>query len=63
MDPLKKFHNEFKALMEEEDRIVQQRGAGDYCFAYVIDQSGAFDGWVPPAVSASGSYHPLLTSP
>ena len=46
MNPLKKFHSEFKALMEEEDRIVQQRGAGNYCFAYVIDQSGAFDGWV-----------------
>ena len=40
-------HNEFRALMEEEDRIVQDRVPGDWCYAYVsCPEPGEFGCWV-----------------
>jgi hypothetical protein len=46
MDPWKRFHNEFKALMEEEDRIVRQRELGDWFHGTVIyGESGEFGSW------------------
>jgi hypothetical protein len=35
MNPWKKLHNEFKALMEEEDRIARERVPAARCYAYV----------------------------
>src|SRR5579862_544026 len=47
MNPWKRLHDEFNALMQEEDRIVEQRGLKDWCYAYVTDrESGEFGGWV-----------------
>lgn len=44
MDPWKRLHHEFNELMEEENRIVQQRGLSDRCYAYVTGlESGTFD--------------------
>jgi hypothetical protein len=46
MDPWKRFHNEFMALMEEEDRIVRQRDLGDWFQGHVIyGESGEFGSW------------------
>jgi hypothetical protein len=53
MNPWKKLHNEFKALMEEEDRIVQQREARDYCHLHFTHRSGMFDGWVEGSTTDS----------
>jgi len=39
--------NGFRALQEEEDRIVRHRGPGDSCYAYITPpESGEFGGWV-----------------
>jgi hypothetical protein len=44
MAPWKKLHHEFNELMEEENRIIQQRGLSDWCYAHVTGlESGAFD--------------------
>jgi hypothetical protein len=41
------FHDEFRALMEEETRIVQQRGLKDWSYAYfTVRESGEFDVWL-----------------
>jgi hypothetical protein len=46
MNPWKRLHNEFRALHEEESRILQDRASGEYCYAYVVHpKSGEFDGW------------------
>jgi hypothetical protein len=46
MNPWKRFHNEFKALLEEEDRIVRQRELRDRLNGTVIYQeSGEFGSW------------------
>jgi hypothetical protein len=46
MNPWKRFRNEFKALMEEEDRIVRQRELGDRFYALVLyRESGEFGSW------------------
>ena len=48
------FQNAFKALMEEEDGIVQQRGLQDFCHAFVIfEESGEFDGWIESGATES----------
>jgi hypothetical protein len=47
MDLWKSLQNEFNGLMEEEDRIVQQRELSDRCYAYVTEpESGRGDGWL-----------------
>jgi hypothetical protein len=33
MNPWKRIHADFKALMEEEYRIVQQSGLQEFCYA------------------------------
>jgi hypothetical protein len=38
MNPWKKFQNDFKALMDEEDRIVQQRQPKEWLYAYFTFQ-------------------------
>jgi hypothetical protein len=46
MDRWKRFHNEFRALMEEEDRIVQQRESRDCFHGLVIyGESREFGSW------------------
>jgi hypothetical protein len=46
MDPWKRFHNEFRALMDEEDRVVRQRELRDWFHGEVIYQeSGEFGSW------------------
>jgi hypothetical protein len=37
MNPWKRLHNEFKALMEEEDRMIQQGEPKNRCYAYVTE--------------------------
>jgi hypothetical protein len=57
-------HNEFRTLMEEEDRIVQQRGPRDLCYAYFIyRKSGEFDGWImsPTTESLQARFELLAT--
>lgn len=64
MNPWKRFHNEFKALMEEEDRIVQQRAVRDCCYAYVTNpDSGEFGCWLEniPSESLQAEYELLAT--
>jgi len=54
MNPWKKIYNEFKALMDEENQIVQQLGSQDCCYAYVTDQGpGKFNAWVENVASES----------
>jgi hypothetical protein len=49
-----RFHHEFKALMEEEDRIVQEQGPKDCCYAYFTDpESGEFGCWIENAATES----------
>jgi hypothetical protein len=46
MDLWKRFYNDFKALMEEEDRIVRQRELRDWFHVDVIyEESGEFGSW------------------
>jgi hypothetical protein len=50
--------------MEEEDRIVQQRGPRDLCYVYfVYRESGEFDGWVvsPTTESLQARFELLAT--
>ena len=43
----KQLHNDFHALKEAEDRIVQQREGTDYCYAYVtVLESGELGRWI-----------------
>lgn len=54
--PVDKFHNQFEALMEEEDRIVQQRASPRDCchaYAYITEDSGEFGCWVLGSTSES----------
>ncbi|HEV1287605.1 MAG TPA: hypothetical protein VNU44_19940 [Bryobacteraceae bacterium] len=47
-------HHEFNELMEEENRIVQQRGLSDRCYAYVTGlESGTRDGWLESITTES----------
>jgi hypothetical protein len=47
MNPWKRFHDDFKALSEEEDEIVGQRRSCDFCHAYLTyPESGEFACWV-----------------
>jgi hypothetical protein len=55
MDPWKRLHNEFKALMEEEDRIVRQRELRDWFHATVIYEEFGEFGWWSFANSATES--------
>jgi antitoxin component HigA of HigAB toxin-antitoxin module len=46
MNPWKRLHSEFKALMEEEDRIVRERGLKDWFHGAVTNgESGEFGCW------------------
>jgi hypothetical protein len=46
MDLWKRFHNDFKAFMEEEDRIVRQRELRDRFHVDVIyEESEKFGSW------------------
>src|SRR5277367_83236 len=46
MNPWKRLHYEFRALHEEESKILQDRASGECCYAYVVNpKSGEFDGW------------------
>jgi hypothetical protein len=46
MNPWKRFHNEFKALMEEEDTIVRERGLRGWFHGSVIyEESGECGSW------------------
>jgi hypothetical protein len=47
MNPWKKIYNDFKALLDEEDRIVRQRVPQELSYAYVTNaESGEVDCWV-----------------
>ncbi len=47
MNPWNKFYHEFKALMDEEDRIVRQRVTQEFCYAHVaFRESGEVQCWV-----------------
>jgi hypothetical protein len=51
--PWQKSYGDFRALMEEEDRILQ-RGSQEHCYANVIcRESGEFDGWVEGTATES----------
>jgi hypothetical protein len=54
MNPWKNIYNEFKALMDEEDRIVQQRVPQECGYAYVTYKDpGEFNAWVEGIASES----------
>jgi hypothetical protein len=47
MNPWKQLGDQFKALMEEEDRLAHERISGERCYAYVAcGQSGESSYWV-----------------
>jgi hypothetical protein len=47
MNPWKKIYHDFKALLDEEDRIVRQRVSQELSYAYVTyAESGEVDCWV-----------------
>jgi len=47
MNTWKKIHDEFKALMEDEDEIVRQRESGECGYAYItVGEAGEFEGWI-----------------